>query len=759
MAIAFRAISALASTGSASTTAISITPALPTGTLSGDRVYICTVGTTAVTTPTSWTAISSSSLGTGAVATDSGTRVVSAYYRDYDGVWTMPTVSQASGATPTLVGYAISYSKATTEGWFQNNPLASSTASDVTVTSTTYSASGASLSTTTGDLLLAIQGNPSNVTTTAGAITATGLTVGTVTERGDGGYSTNGFHGSIHIFDAFPTGTQTAASVQTSTVSVSGQSAGGTIFIRQTVIPKLSTFTDDFATVIDTTKWTAGTGSVTVSGGQGQFAASSTTANNIFSKLAADYDLTSEYVFCSVTTPSAVNSLHNFSFYVKDNLVFNSEVGWQFKSGTYGYYTYEDAGGTTTFTSLGAYTASTTYWLRIRNTSGGTGFTMETSSNNGNAWSSVGTPSTANWGTSGVLAARVFLTAYQTSATTSGTFQVDNLNIAGSANTPISISDTSNATTDAVTVSAAIPVTDTGSATSETLAVGVSLGGDTGATSETFTLSAGIPLSDTGTGADTVSLTAVIPLAEARPAASDAVTISAGIPLTDTGTGADTVGVTAAVPLADARPAGTDTVSVSAAVPLSDAGSGADSLTVTVSVPLSDLGNGSDALTVAAQVTVAETGSGADTISVSASIPLTETGSDSDALSVVTGGGSSAISLADTGSGTETVTLAATVSLTETGTGVDTLTVHVSVLLADLGTATDVLGVARPARDIKVRYGTVTIRRVGATGVRTRPVGASNLNVLELNTSGVGARHLGLGPASNRSNDLGDPTT
>jgi hypothetical protein len=77
-----------------------VTPNLPT-VLNGDRVYIYAVSTGAISTPASWTALlASTALGGGTAADTTGTRQVSVFYRDYDGVWTMPLLTVASRWPP-----------------------------------------------------------------------------------------------------------------------------------------------------------------------------------------------------------------------------------------------------------------------------------------------------------------------------------------------------------------------------------------------------------------------------------------------------------------------------------------------------------------------------------------------------------------------------------------------------------------------------------------------------------------------------------
>lgn len=226
------------------TASISVTPTLPAGSAAGDRVYLTVANVPATTTPTTpagWNLISTQSLGTGTLGATAGPRRMSVYYRDYDGAWSMPSVVLPSVAAPALLAETVAIRRATTESW--EDPTATQ-GSDVTVTTTPYSATGAAiLGYTTGDWAMAALVGPGLSSITSGAITATGATFGTVTERADWASvsATNGVHAAV-LEALITAGPASAAPVNTATVSTSGQSDGGTIFIRQTVITPSVTF-------------------------------------------------------------------------------------------------------------------------------------------------------------------------------------------------------------------------------------------------------------------------------------------------------------------------------------------------------------------------------------------------------------------------------------------------------------------------------------------------------------------------------------
>jgi hypothetical protein len=96
-------------TGTAGTGTLSVSPTRPTGTVSGDRVFICVGSVGVASTPTSWTQVVNALVGDAVtVGTNVGPRNVAVFYRDYDGAWSMPSVSIASAAQNTAVYYAVS---------------------------------------------------------------------------------------------------------------------------------------------------------------------------------------------------------------------------------------------------------------------------------------------------------------------------------------------------------------------------------------------------------------------------------------------------------------------------------------------------------------------------------------------------------------------------------------------------------------------------------------------------------------------------
>jgi hypothetical protein len=300
----------------------------------------------------------------------------------------MPTVTLPSVAAPALLAQSIAIRKAANEAWVAPT---TTQGSDVTVTGTTYSATAAAtLPVTAGDGLMAAVVTPGTVTTTTGVVSATGLTVGTVGKQADWASvsATNGV--SAHLFVGLPSaGTATAPMVNTATVSVSGQSSGGTIFVRQPVIPKLETITDDFATQ-DTAKWTFAAAAAVTSG---QVVCTPSTAWDAYFEAKAVYDLTGSSYVVELVQATATGTGGSLETYVELDsggthtnpmLLFRKVAGNLLS-------VWRNSSGTETTVNTAAYSATNHRWLRIRE-SGGTVF-WEVSAN-GLSWNSYGSVAT-----------------------------------------------------------------------------------------------------------------------------------------------------------------------------------------------------------------------------------------------------------------------------------------------------------------------------------------------------------------------------
>jgi hypothetical protein len=234
MAVTFVAASTPQTSGSAAASTVAIAVTLPTGTAANtDRVFIyqdhnCASGSAPA--PTGWfTLYKDAVVGTGAPGAGTGQRFLSCYYRDYDGVWTMPTISLVSVANNTQALVAVTLRKAATENW--DTPTFSAIGTDSTSGTGFSAAIGSAFQTTTGALLVAHSVVDTLVTVSAPAITGTGFTSGTVTERADAGSST-GNDVSIQVHTCSPTAG--ASAVLTLAMTLSAASIGGVRFVQQT---------------------------------------------------------------------------------------------------------------------------------------------------------------------------------------------------------------------------------------------------------------------------------------------------------------------------------------------------------------------------------------------------------------------------------------------------------------------------------------------------------------------------------------------
>jgi hypothetical protein len=214
-----------------SANADAVTPTLPTGTASGDRVYVIQAGNnTAGTTPTSWTALAKDvQVGPTGTAPGAGTgrRYLSFYYRDYDGAWTMPAFSLTSATQNTNALSAITLRKATTDTW--DTPTAS-TAGNTSAATTAYSVTTGSLTTDVGMLLVGTALND-NVTASGESLSQTGATLTGLAERSDTGSATGN---DVAIQSYTATVTTGATATLTLAATLSGASEGGSVVVAQT---------------------------------------------------------------------------------------------------------------------------------------------------------------------------------------------------------------------------------------------------------------------------------------------------------------------------------------------------------------------------------------------------------------------------------------------------------------------------------------------------------------------------------------------
>ena len=223
---------AVGTTTTADTTPVPVT--LPTGTAAGDRVFIIQAGNnTTGATPAGWAELAKDvQVGPTGTAPGAGVgrRYLSIYYRDYDGVWAMPSVTLTSRTQNTNVAGAITLRKDPAEGW---DTPAVSTAGNTSGASTAYNVTTGALTTIAGAMLLTVSAFNDNVSSSAQTLAQSGAAFANVTERYDNG-STTGWDCRLTAGTADVTAGGTGGITRTATLS--GSSEGGTLVVQQTVI-------------------------------------------------------------------------------------------------------------------------------------------------------------------------------------------------------------------------------------------------------------------------------------------------------------------------------------------------------------------------------------------------------------------------------------------------------------------------------------------------------------------------------------------
>lgn len=223
------------STGSTSTANTTVTPTLPVGTMPGDRVYIVAGYSGAANALSSdWIRVPSTDangviIGSGSFAAGAGTRYCYVWYRDYDGVWTMPAVTQTNVSLPSLWVAAISLRRNSLEAAWSAPTYVK--ADDFGTANTAHQVTLPSMMTHDRGLLIAATVTNDNVTASTVTLTQTGATLANLTERADGGTATgNDVSGKVHTAEVTTGATNTLAFALT----LSAASQGGTVLIEQT---------------------------------------------------------------------------------------------------------------------------------------------------------------------------------------------------------------------------------------------------------------------------------------------------------------------------------------------------------------------------------------------------------------------------------------------------------------------------------------------------------------------------------------------
>lgn len=227
MAIAF------GTAGSAANGSTTLSPGLPASTAAGDFLLLQVVNkypTNGPVTPTGWTLGLQVSAGLGASGPNSGNVYVSVYHRTADGTASdTPSVSIPSGNSSCARVFRFTTTAGTTLA-------AAYTSGSQTTPSVSWSVTGAAdPGVTAGDMVAALTGvNGSSYTAVAThALSQTGITFGSVTERWDLVVLNGDDCGAWTATCVVSSGTSSAAPVYTAVSSTGvGDPAGATVFVR-----------------------------------------------------------------------------------------------------------------------------------------------------------------------------------------------------------------------------------------------------------------------------------------------------------------------------------------------------------------------------------------------------------------------------------------------------------------------------------------------------------------------------------------------
>src|SRR6185369_5559043 len=223
-----------AGTGAGGTTSLSLP--FPATTVSGNLLIavVCNkYPANAPTTPSGWTLQKQPFGGAGASGADTGSVFLSVYTKTADGTEGGTNLSVTITAGNAAIGNIFQYSPSAAQSTFQI--VAASGTYDASAGASWSATANADLGILTGDLVLVFSGiNTDLYGYSLEAITSTGVTFGTMTERADA-VTTSGDDAAI-VLAEFPVqdARSSAAPVYTMTASGTAASnpAGATIFLR-----------------------------------------------------------------------------------------------------------------------------------------------------------------------------------------------------------------------------------------------------------------------------------------------------------------------------------------------------------------------------------------------------------------------------------------------------------------------------------------------------------------------------------------------
>lgn len=212
-----------------------ITPSLPGGFAAGQLAILQVVSghpnDSVPSTPSGWTLAGSFGGGGGSFGAGTGPRRVTFLTRVLLGSETAPTVSIPTGGAGSVIAARIfTLSRSAGTGWRWAAAFAEDTSSG-----TGFSAASATaLTWAAGDFAVIGYGIPlSTATFSAEAITATGITFGTITERADDSITSGNDARGVTATGAVSSGSGTQASTLAATLSSASTGAAGVLRVRE----------------------------------------------------------------------------------------------------------------------------------------------------------------------------------------------------------------------------------------------------------------------------------------------------------------------------------------------------------------------------------------------------------------------------------------------------------------------------------------------------------------------------------------------
>ncbi|MFF0597928.1 hypothetical protein [Streptomyces antibioticus] len=221
--------------GASSSAAESVTPALPAGASAGMLAVLQVVSghqdDPVPATPSGWTFAGSASGGGGAFGAAAGPRRLTFFVRELVASDTAPTVSIPTGGTGSTIAARIySFTRSAGTGWRWAYAFGEDTSSGTGFSA----ASSTALTWVAGDTAVIGYGIPlSTASFSAEAITASGITFGTITERADDAITAGHDSRFVTATGAVSSGSGTQAPTLAATLSSASTGVAGVLRLRE----------------------------------------------------------------------------------------------------------------------------------------------------------------------------------------------------------------------------------------------------------------------------------------------------------------------------------------------------------------------------------------------------------------------------------------------------------------------------------------------------------------------------------------------